>query len=430
MNDRFIIKGLGGERVLSGSIAVKGAKNAALKALAASILFSDGVRLTNVPHIEDVKQMNDILSYLGVRVSGGKTGEYVLSVQDKLIMNLPTDLAQKMRASIVLSGPLLARFGSVSFPHPGGCVIGKRPIDFFIEGFEQMGARHVYKDGRYTLTVIGGKLRGADIFLKKPSVTATETLMMAAILARGKTIIKNAAREPEIASLADFLNKCGASIRGAGEATIEIEGGGLLHSGNNVYHTPPDRIEAGSFLILGALAGKEFEIKNCNPSHIEILTKVLRRAGVIMDIEKNSIILHDNEHSSAFHSVDIETREYPGFPTDLQAPMTVFLTQVNGQSLVFETIFEGRLAYVEELTRMGAAIQTCDPHRVIVSGPSALKGREMESPDLRAGLAFVIAAIIADRLSTIHNVYNIDRGYERIEERLQGVGVDIKRTVN
>ena len=426
-SSKFLIQGLGGKQELSGSIRVMGAKNAALKALAASLLFEDGITLKNVPDIEDVKRMNDILSLIGVRVSQKRGGEFVLSVTDALKTDLPTDLAQKMRASIVLTGPLLGRFGKVSFPHPGGCVIGERPIDLFLSGFEAMGAHVSNKDDRYTLTVPEGKLHGATIFFKKPSVTATETLMMAATLAEGETIIKNAAKEPEIPILANFLNSCGARIRGGGEDEIHIIGGGLLSGGRDTFYTPPDRIETGSFLILGALCGYDFEITQCNPAHVEALVEVLRQSGVVMDIGKNSISIHGNKHEGQFRSVNIETREYPGFPTDLQAPMTVFLTQTNGQSLVFETIFEGRLQYVDELIRMGAHIQLCDPHRVIVRGPSTLKGREMESPDLRAGLAFVIAAIVAKGESVIHNVYNIDRGYERIEERLQKIGVNIKR---
>ncbi|MDP3726214.1 MAG: UDP-N-acetylglucosamine 1-carboxyvinyltransferase [bacterium] len=429
MKGKFIIEGVGGKRTLFGSIPVLGAKNAALKMLAASILFTDEIQLENIPDIEDVKRMNDILSHLGAHISQ-KTNDhskYYISIPNTFSTDLPIELANKLRASIVLSGPLLARFGRVSFPHPGGCVIGERPIDFFIEGFEAMGAR-MARDGEiYMLTVPSKKLQGATIFFKKPSVTATETLMMAGVLASGKTILKNAAREPEIPILADFLNKCGARIKGAGESVIEIMGGGLLHSKGTVYQTPPDRIETGSFLILGALAGKDFTITHCDPSHIEMLINMLRGVGVNMEITKNSITVNKNASPKEFSSLNIETREYPGFPTDLQAPMTVFLTQTSGQSLVFETIFEGRLAYVEELSRMGADIQVCDPHRVIVQGPTPLKGREMESPDLRAGLAFIIAAIVGNGTSVIHNIYNIDRGYERIEERLRGVRVDIKR---
>jgi len=426
MSDRFIINGLGGKKKLSGSIEVKGAKNAALKALAASILFKDGITLKNVPDIEDVKRMNDILEEIGVSVTNEKRGKYALSTPQKVKTDLPIDLAQRMRASIVLSGPLLSRFGAVSFPHPGGCVIGERPIDFFIDSFEKMGARYFYDGKQHVLKAPKKTLHGATIIFKKPSVTATETLMMAATLVYGKTILKNTAQEPEIVALAEFLNACGAKISGAGTSTIEIIGSKSLRSGRATYQTPPDRIETGSFLILAALTGKKVEIKKCDPTHLEILIETLKHAGVHIDVEKDSILV-SNSTSAKFQPTDIETREYPGFPTDLQAPMTVFLTQVRGQSHVFETIFEGRLAYVSDLIRMGARVDVCDPHRIIVHGPTALFGREVKSPDLRAGLAFVIATIIAKGQSVIHNVYNIDRGYEKIEERLSNLGVNIKR---
>ena len=285
----------------------------------------------------------------------------------------------------------------------------------------------VRENDRYILRAPNGKLYGATIILKKPSVTATETLMMAAILAVGETVIKNAAREPEISALANFLNACGANVRGAGESEIHIIGGDTLTMGENIFHTPPDRIEAGSFLILGALAGKKFEIKNCEPLHMQGIIDILRRMGVAMDVGKDSIVLLENSHPSLLSKARIKTREYPGFPTDLQAPMTVLLTQTKGESHVHETIFEGRLAYTDELLRMGADIEMRSPSRAVVRGPRALVGQELRSPDLRAGLAFIIAAIVAKGRSVIHNVYNIDRGYERIEERLRGVGVNIKR---
>jgi len=424
--DKFLITGLGGRRKLSGSIEVKGAKNAALKALAASMLFDDGIVLKNVPDIEDVKRMNDILMSIGVSVVTSKYGEYTLSIPQKPKTDLPTGLAQKMRASIVLSGPLLSRFGAVSFPHPGGCVIGERPIDLFLDGFTKMGAQCSYKEKRYILKVPHGVLQGASIVFKKPSVTATETLMMAATHARGKTVLKNAAQEPEVVALSEFLNTCGAQIKGAGTSTIEIIGEKTLRSGRAKYQTPPDRIEAGSFLILGALAARDLEIKNCNPLHMEMLIETLKHAGVNIEVGRDSVLVR---HSTPvrFQPIDIETREYPGFPTDLQAPMTIFLTQAYGESHVFETIFEGRLSYVPDLIQMGAQIDVLDTHRIIVHGPVVLSGREVESPDLRAGLAFIVAAIVAKGKSVIHNVYNIDRGYEKVEERLREIGVGIER---
>jgi len=424
----FKIKGLDGRKTLKGSIQVGGAKNAALKAFASSLLFGDEIILKNVPNIEDVSRMVDILSSLGVRIVKKKSNSFVCSAGNFKEVTLENSLAKRLRASIVLTGPLLARKGKVSFPHPGGCVIGARPIDLFLDGFKKMSARVSEKNGQYHIMAPSGKLKGAEIFFKNQSVTGTETFMMAAVLAQGKTVIKNAAMEPEIANLAEFLNKCGANIKGAGTHTIEIFGtnGKLLSSRGKSYTTLPDRIEAGSFLILAALAGKNITIKNCNPEHMESLIGILRDNGASIKTEKNSIMVLGDSNKK-LKAVDIKTHEYPGFPTDLQAPMTVLLTQSDGESMVFETIFEGRLSYVEELARMGAQIKMMDPHRVLVHGPTPLKGKDLESPDLRAGLAFIIAGVVAKGQSLIHNVYNIDRGYEKVEERLRGLGVDIER---
>jgi len=426
MGDKFVIKGLGGRRMLKGSISVRGAKNAALKAFAASILFEDALVLRNVPHIEDVKRVVDILSFLGAHVER-RGVSYTISPLEKAPSKLPRLLFKQLRASMVFIGPLLARFGGVSFPHPGGCVIGQRPIDIFLDGFQKMGARLVVRNDWYELQAPKGSLHGAEIFFKNQSVTATETLMMAGVLAQGKTILKHAAMEPEVQLLADFLNTCGAKIEGAGTPEITIIGGGLLSSSGRVFKTPPDRIEAGSFLILGALAAQDLEIKRCNPQHLEALIAVLRASGVKVETKKDSIRVCAYHRPTHFLSCDIKTHEYPGFPTDLQAPMTVYFTQTSGQAMIFETVFEGRFRYIDELIRMGSHIDICDPHRIIVKGPTKLSGKELESPDLRAGLAYIIAAIVAKGESVIHNVYNVDRGYEEIEKRLQGIGVDIQR---
>ncbi|GMQ95402.1 MAG: UDP-N-acetylglucosamine 1-carboxyvinyltransferase [Patescibacteria group bacterium] len=423
MNDKFLIKGLGGRKTLCGSIVVGGAKNAALKLMAASVLFRDEIVLGNVPDIEDVKKMASLLEFLGARVRTKNKHTYALAFGRGLGTDLSSDISKQMRASIVLVGPLLARFGRVSFPHPGGCVIGERPIDLFLEGFKKMGAVVRMRRGTYTLRVPQRKLYGATIFLKNQSVTATETFMMAGVLARGETVIKNASLEPEIVELAGFLTAGGARISGAGTPTIRIKGGALLSARGKMHRVCPDRIEAGSFLIFGALCAKELEIKKCNPAHIESLIEALRASGVKMEVRKTSIKVFGGSH----RAVDIKTHEYPGFPTDLQAPMTVFLTQARGESLVFETIFDGRLNYVESLEAFGADITVMDPHRIIVRGPTVLHGKVVESPDLRAGLAFLIAAIVAKGRSVIHNVHNIDRGYEKVEDRLKGIGVDIVR---
>jgi UDP-N-acetylglucosamine 1-carboxyvinyltransferase len=430
--DKFLVQGLGGKKKLSGTIAVSGAKNSALKLMASSVLFKDTLLVHNIPDIEDVKRMSDLLVELGCTVKRNNHATYSFLCGNNAKTDLSSEISKRMRSSIVLSGPLLARFGEVSFPHPGGCIIGVRSIDFFIEGFQKMGARVSIRGKAnkkiYVIKAPSRKLRGATIFLKTPSVTATETLMMAGVLATGTTVIQNAALEPEIKDLADFLNRSGATITGAGTTTITVRGGTLLSSRGKPYVTMPDRIETGSFVILGALCARDLLIKNCNPEHVTALLDALMSCGVSIKIGKTSIaIINNKQNRKQFKTVNIKTHEYPGFPTDLQAPMTVFLTQAKGEAMVFETIFEGRLNYTESLGDMGADITPMDPHRVLVKGPMALRGRKLQSPDLRAGLAFIIAAIVARGNSIIHNVYNVDRGYERIDERLRGIGVQIKR---
>ena len=430
-NDKFLIRGLGGKRKLTGTIAVSCAKNAALKVMASSILFKDTLTVQNIPNIEDVKRMSDLLGELGCGVKKRNSHTYIFTCGNDTKTDLSSEISKRMRSSIVLSGPLLARFGEVSFPHPGGCVIGERPIDFYIEGFKKMGATVTIQGPankkRYTIRAYKKKLLGATIFLKNPSVCGTETLMMAGILAKGTTVIQNAALEPEIKDVADFLVQCGADIKGVGTPTITIKGGGLLSARGKTYTTMPDRIEAGSFIILGALGARTLRIENCNPDHLTSLIDTLRTAGVTLKIGNKSVTVSSPERRSQFNMVSIKTHEYPGFPTDLQAPMMVLLTQSKGEAIVFETIFDGRLNYTESLVTMGADITPMDPHRVLVKGPALLRGKKLESPDLRAGLAFIIAATIAKGNSTIHSVYNIDRGYEHIEERLKAIGVDIKR---
>lgn len=415
----------GGRPNLQGSIKVNGAKNAALKILASSLLFNTALEIKNVPLIEDVFRMNELLKKLGAQIQKQGNKSFVLSVNKEINPKLDQEIAKRFRASIVLSGPMLARFGEIKFPHPGGCVIGKRPIDIFLDSFKKLGAK--IKENKEFYHIKAPRLAGTDIAFRIPSVTATETIMMAAIGAKGKTIIRNAACEPEIVALANFLNKNGASIEGAGTHTIKVKGLGAGFKGLNSKHsftTPPDRIEAGTFLILGALLGKDIKVQNCNPKHLTSLLSHLAKAGVKHKKGKNWIQL---SRPKKLKAVDIKTREYPGFPTDLQAPFAVLLTQAYGNSAVFETIFDSRLEYLADLERMGAKITKCDPHRAIVHGPTLLRGRKMESPDLRAGLAFVLAALAARGESKIYDIYHIDRGYEQIEKRLQTLGADIKR---
>lgn len=414
--------GIKGGKRLHGTIEVRGAKNLALKALAASLLFSNKIRLKNLPLIEDVFRMCELLEELGVRVK--KRGrDFELQPGEFLGARLKEDVATKLRASIVLSGPLLARMKKAIFPHPGGDVIGKRPIDIFLEGFRAFGAKVRANSNGYEIRA--KKLRGIDFTFRQISVTATETLLMTAILAEGRTILRNAALEPEIPALADFLNKSGAKIKGAGTPTIEIGGtGGRLLKARQAFKMMPDRVDAGTFLILGAALGRNLRIKNCNPEHLDTLVAILCSSGVKIRRGKDWLKV---SRPGKIKSTDVKTQEYPGFFTDLQPPFTVLMTQAEGQSMIFETIYEGRLNYIETLNRMGAMITPCDPHRILVSGPTRLQGREIEAPDIRAGLAFIIAALIAKGESRIKNVYQIDRGYEKIEERLVKVGADIRR---
>ena len=425
--ESFTIDGLGGKLSLSGEIKVGGAKNAALKVMASSILFGSGIKLTNVPEIEDVYRMNELLADMGAKVKREAPHKYFVDASSLKHMDLDYQLSKRMRASVVLTGPLLARYKKVSFPHPGGCVIGARPIDLFLEGFRKMGAKAAVRGKRYVITAPKGGLRGAEMFFGLQSVTATETFLMTAVLAKGKTILKNCAMEPEIKSLADYLSSCGARIKGAGGTTIEIEGTGPLEARGKIYDTLPDRIEAGSFLILGACAGKKLSIKNCRPEHFESLTHILRELGVKMEIGGDYVVVKGGRPKAPQGEYQIKTHEYPGLATDLQAPLVVLLTQTEGESRVHETIFDGRLAYTQDLVKMGANITLWDSNRATIKGRTALSGKELEGPDIRAGLAFVIAAILAEGRSVISNVYLIDRGYENVEKRLLDIGVKIKR---
>jgi UDP-N-acetylglucosamine 1-carboxyvinyltransferase len=416
INQQFTVEGLAGKKTLSGEIVVGGAKNAATKALAASILFEDELTYKNLPDIEDVKRMQELLAI-------AKQGSVLNPVMDKTI-------SERMRSSIVMTGPLLARTGTVTFPFPGGCVLGERPIDLFLEGFKAMGASVEERDDLFVVTAMDKKLKGAHITFPFVSVTATETLMLAAVLAEGETMLENAAMEPEIPHLAEFLNSCGAHIEGAGTSVIKIAGGGLLKAEGKAFVTPPDRIEAGSFVILAALAGREVTIKHCEPKHMGALITLLTRAGAPLEVGNDYIKVSAGEvPNSAFKLVSVRTHEYPGFPTDLQAPMAVFLSQASGEGTILETIFDGRFRYADDLVRMGADITVMNPHKILIKGPHALSRKELESPDLRGGLAYIIAAAVATGTSTISNAYVIDRGYEHIEERLQKLGLNIKREV-
>ena len=424
MRESFVINGFAGEHKLRGDVPVRGAKNDALKILAASFLFKDAVAVTNVPDIDDIGALSALMQSLGARVARAERRVEV-STPTETDTTLDRVMTKKFRASVVLMGPLLARYGKISLPHPGGCVIGARPIDLFLRAFQKMGATYSIDDEYYHIGTKDGKLHGADLFLDIASVGVTETVMMAATLAEGTTIIRNAAMEPEIQNLAAYLVACGAQIEGIGTPTLTIRGGDALESKGREYRVIPDRIETGSFLVLAALAGDEVRITDCDPSHVRALLSLLEQAGV--PFEAGESVITVRKPQAPYKAVNVKTHEYPGFATDLQAPMTIFLTQAEGESLVFETMFEGRLNYTQDLIKMGADISMFDPHRVMVRGPKLLTGRELEGPDLRAGFAYIIAGVIAKKQSVIYNVSHIDRGYEKMEDRLRAIGVDITR---
>ncbi len=430
--DTFVIEGLGGKRTLKGSVTINGAKNAALKAMAATILFDGPVKLENVPDNSDIQTLTEIMRKFGAKVDLSSGNTLVIDTTSINSTDINAELAKNMRSSVVLTGPLLARFGKATFPAPGGCVIGARPIDLFLSGYESLGATVKETETLYSISAVG--LRGTEITFKKISVGATETLMMAAVLAHGTTVLKNCAREPEIVNVAEWLNQCGAKIRGAGTPTMTIEGtNGKLLSPSVPYVTIPDRITTGSFLILGALCTEELTIKNCRPDHLVSLTDLLAEAGVEMKIGADSITVTNSPSSLKTYTsiAKVHTQEYPGFSTDLQSPLVTFLTQTAGQSAVFETIFEGRFKYIEDLIKLGADITIMNPREILVKGPTPFRqlpdAEELKAHDIRAGFAVVLGALIGKGKFIVNNVQLIDRGYEKLEEVLSELGADIKR---
>lgn len=421
------IGGLKGEKKLKGSLSIGGAKNAALPILAASLLIDGETVIENVPNILDIRRMIGLLEHVGASAQL-EDNIASISIPEEIGSEIEREIGEHMRASIVLTAPLLVRTGEVHFPHPGGCVIGKRPIDLFLSGFQKLGAHIKESEDGYHLSAPDG-LVGADFFFAIQSHTGTETLMMAAALARGTTTLMNASTEPEIVDVANFLRACGVNIEGAGTHTIVIEGtaGEPLRPPSS-YSVIPDRLEAGSFLILGALTASDLVVEKCNPEHLTALLHAFGQAGVPHEIGESSIsIVGNTKPNSSFTSVSLKTHEYPGFPTDLQAPFAVFLTQSSGRATIFETIFEGRLSYAEELRSMGAQIHVRDSHYADIEGPQSVRGAHLESPDIRAGLAFITAALVAEGESTISNLFYIDRGYESIEEKLRSIGADVER---
>jgi len=413
-----------GRSPLGGHVKISGAKNAALVIMAGALLCADVCRLRNVPALADITTMGRILSALGLKI---QQSEDVLDIDAREIISTraPYDLVSQLRASFFALGPLLARCGVAEMPLPGGCAIGARPVDLHVRGLQSLGADVIIEHGVVRASIAGGRrLQGAKIHLDYPSVGATETLMMAATLADGETTIDNAAQEPEVVDLANFCRAMGARIEGAGTKTIRILGQPQLHGVE--YVVVPDRIEAGTFLLAGAITRSEVSLSPIVPDHLSAVIAKLRETGcrVVSDTPNSLRILK----ADRLTAVDIQTQPFPGFPTDLQAPFMSLLTLCEGNSVVDETVFENRLQHVAELQRMGADIRV-KGNIAVVSGVPILSGAPVEATDLRASAALVIAGLAADGTTIVGNLRHMDRGYENLVSKMQAIGAKITRKV-
>ncbi len=414
---KFIISG---GKPLNGKIRASGMKNAATPIIAATLLTSEECVISNVPKISDVMRMLDILKSLGAKVEWTGDHEVTLCAKDADIKLLDEKAVKSMRSSILFLGPMLARFKKVTIPEPGGCIIGNRPPDTHFYALEKLGAKVTRTNGHFNLETDG--LRGTLIILPEFSVTATENLLMAASLAKGETEVHLAAAEPHVQDLIKFLGEMGAKISGAGTHTLKISGVEKLHGARHTLI--PDQIEIGTLAVAAAVSGGEVTIENIIPDHLEIILLKLKEAGVNFEVGKDFLKIKPSENLRAFR---LQTLPYPGFPTDLQAPFGVLATQCDGTTLIADPLFEGRMGYVGELVKMGANAIVADPHRVIITGPTPLAGQEIKSFDLRAGATLIIAGLIASGETIINEAEIVDRGYERIDERLRKLGADIKR---
>jgi len=416
----------GGNR-LKGEIPISGAKNSALKLMAASILTSDPVTLTNMPRLADIGAMADLLMQFGVTLNIrrgqalGQTDTMRLHAGNIDSALAPYDLVRKMRASFQVLGPLLARHGGAKISLPGGCAIGARPVDFHIQGLEALGARIELEDG-YVIASVNGGLKGATFTVPRASVGATENVMTAAVLAKGRTVLKNAAREPETADLGSFLNAMGAKITGLGTSEIVIEGVEKLHGAE--YAVMPDRIETGTYAIATALAGGEVELLGARTTSNSALYHLLRNVGTEVTETNRGIAIHRN--GSRPIGVDVVTDVFPAFPTDLQAQFMALMTIADGVSHIKETVFENRFMHVPELARMGAKIRV-NGDTATVTGVERLRGAQVMATDLRASVSLVLAGLVAEGDTLVNRVYHLDRGFERLEEKLQGVGAEVER---
>lgn len=412
-----------GGKKLSGTIDVRGSKNATTPILAATLLTKEVCTISNLPLIEDVFRMLEILQSLGAKVAwkGERTVE--ICAADIDAQKLDFELVKKLRSSILLLGSLSARFAQFDMAHPGGCVIGKRPVGTHFDALEKMGVRIMQDEKVYHIDASGKK--AAKVVLQEFSVTATENAMMLAASLPGKTTIKIAAAEPHVEDLGRFLIEMGAKIEGLGTHTLVIEGADLKGAEHTII---PDANEAATFLIMGVATRSPIKVKGAREEHLDIVLERLRQFGADFKIDGDVIEVLPTENLKALAKID--TRTYPGVPSDIQSPLGVLATQAEGETMIFDTIFEGRFNYLSELEKMGASVKMLNPHQAIIQGPAKLRGCNIRSFDLRAGASLIIAALCAQGTTTIEEIYQVDRGYERIEERLAALGADIKRISN
>ena len=414
-----VIKIEGGRR-LSGDVTISGSKNATVALIPAAAIANGPVTIVGVPQIADVASLSQILKILNVEVTKVADDHLIIDPTNMRNVDLTDDVVTKLRASYYFMGALLGKYGYVRMKMPGGCYLGPRPIDLHIKGFEALGAKVDYDRGCYTIKA--DHLTGAKIFLDISSVGATINIMMAAVYADGRTTIENAAKEPEIIDVATLLNKMGANVRGAGTNVITIDG--VRSLGGCFHEIIPDRIEAGTFVIMAAAMADEMRIHNIIPKHIEALTSKLQEMGADLNIGVDEIVV--KRAPNLLKATEVTTKPYPGFATDLQQPFTALMTQANGVSEVTDTIYKERFKHCQELQRMGANIDIGDG-TAIIHGPTRLYGDKVTATDLRCGASLVLAGLIADGETEIHDIYHIDRGYDRIDEKLERLGADIRR---
>jgi UDP-N-acetylglucosamine 1-carboxyvinyltransferase len=413
--DKLVIRG--GKR-LKGVVEMSGAKNAALPIIAASLLSQGSSTISRVPNLRDVRTAGHLIKHLGAEFSY-EDKKAVINARRIRILEAPYELVRTMRASVLVLGPLLARFGKAKVSLPGGCAIGARPINLHLMGLERMGARIELESGY--VVAKARRLKGASIYLDIPTVTGTENLMMAASLAKGRTLLENVAREPEVVDLANALISMGAKIEGAGESVIRIEGVDELRPLN--YTVIPDRIETGTFMTIAGITGGDIIIKGCRPEHLDAPIMKLRETGITFErVPEGMRVVGPSRPKAA----DVKTMPYPGFPTDMQAQFTAIMSIAEGTSIINETIFENRYMHVAELRRMGANI-TVEGFTATVKGVKRLKGAPLMATDLRASASLVVAALAAEGETIIHRIYHLDRGYEKIEEKLPGLGANVRR---